>query len=295
MTTTIKEEYILNKLSDYPKRVNLVDEATKGNALELSKLLRKRIFAIYGAFLAEDGSGFNYEKAKTSEELKTYEVLTLSLNDIDVDDLVKSHTMVERMALFINLYNALIIHGKIKIGHPNSMEARNLFFQNVAYYIGKQIWTLDLIEHGILRCNAPKPEKGLLPEGDERLKLIMKTKDPRIHFALNCGAKSCPPVRFYDGDNLEKQLANAASAFVTSEDNLLVNVDSNTIKLSKILFWYGRDFAPTNEEMVQVLISYFPKEEKETVEKIKTVLNSGKMKLEFFDYDWGNNEAISSI
>ena len=41
--------------------------------------------------------------------------------------------------------------------------------------------------------------------------------DPRIHFALNCGAASCPPIRVYTPERLEFGLAAAASAFCASE------------------------------------------------------------------------------
>jgi hypothetical protein len=44
--------------------------------------------------------------------------------------------------------------------------------------------------------------------------------DPRIHFALNCGAASCPPIRVYTPDKLEFGLEAAASAFCAGEGRL---------------------------------------------------------------------------
>lgn len=35
---------------------------------------------------------------------------------------------------------------------------------------------------------------------------VVQPCDPRIHFALVCGAKSCPPIKVYTPDNLEEGL-----------------------------------------------------------------------------------------
>lgn len=72
-------------------------------------------------------------------------------------------------------------------------------WSSFAYNLGGHVFSLDEMEHGILRANAPHPSgKRLLPdEADPRLKLAMKELDFRIHFALNCGAKSCPPIRLF--------------------------------------------------------------------------------------------------
>lgn len=57
-----------------------------------------------------------------------------------------------------------------------------------------------------------RPAPGLLP-----LRPPLQPVDPRIHFALNCGAASCPPIRVYTPDRLEFGLEAAASAFCASE------------------------------------------------------------------------------
>lgn len=84
-----------------------------------------------------------------------------------------------------------------------------------AYNIGGLILTLDEIEHGILRSNAghPAAKKKLFADDDPKMKLVIPTLDPRIHFALNCGAKSCPPIRIYQSEKLDKQLEIAAKSF----------------------------------------------------------------------------------
>lgn len=65
------------------------------------------------------------------------------------------------------------------------------FWSRMAYKIGEYNFSLDDIEHGILRCNRVHPSKkiSLFSDGDPRIKFCIRTFDPRIHFALNCGAK----------------------------------------------------------------------------------------------------------
>ena len=65
------------------------------------------------------------------------------------------------------------------------------FWSRMAYRIGKFVFSLDDIEHGILRSNRVHPTSKVVffDADDERLKLSVKSFDCRIHFALNCGAK----------------------------------------------------------------------------------------------------------
>ena len=119
-----------------------------------------------------------------------------------------------------------------------------MFFTTTAYDLGGQIWTLDGIEHGCLRGNKKKPGGAapLFADHDPRARLKMAELDPRIHFALNCGAKSCPPIRLFTPEKLDAQLSLAARGFCTDPDNVFVDNDAKTVMLSAIFNWYGADF-----------------------------------------------------
>ena len=67
-----------------------------------------------------------------------------------------------------------------------------------------------------------------------RLKSVVNL-DPRIHFALNCGANSCPPIGVYSGKSLKRQLEMASQSFLGS--STVVNHDTATVTLSKLLLW----------------------------------------------------------
>ncbi len=63
--------------------------------------------------------------------------------------------------------------------------------------------------------------------------------DPRIHFALNCGAQSYPPIAVYTPDEIDEQLDQAAATFINGETT--VNSATRTIATNPILRWYRAD------------------------------------------------------
>lgn len=81
-----------------------------------------------------------------------------------------------------------------------------------SYNVGGHTFSLDDIEHGILRCNKKHPTSGAVAFSisDPRLPFVLHLPlDPRIHFALNCGAKGCPAIRAY----ATLQMIRAAALF----------------------------------------------------------------------------------
>ena len=146
-----------------------------------------------------------------------------------------------RLAFWINLYNALGLHAIVALGIRRSVREVPLFFMRVSYLVGGFRLSLDDIEHGVLRANRSRPFLPFRPFGrlDPRGALALERLDPRIHFALNCGAQSCPPVGVYRGPAVEQQLDLAARNFI----NQTVTLDrAGRVTCSKIFRWYRADF-----------------------------------------------------
>jgi len=89
----------------------------------------------------------------------------------------------------------------------------------------------------------------------------MRRCDPRIHFALNCGARSCPQIAVYSSTNIEKALNMATSSYCNSEIDVLPT--NSEICLSKLFLWYRNDFGRSEMEVLRLinifknLINYF--------------------------------------
>lgn len=136
-------------------------------------------------------------------------------------------------AFWLNIYNASV---QVRLTQNLDKYAqRERFFNERWISIGGKKISLNDIELGIL---------GRKKKGDFIAKLQTKHFDPRIHFALNCGAASCPPIRVYTRKNIQKELDAAARQFLLN--NSSYTQFSNTLKVDELLKWYAADFGGTN-------------------------------------------------
>jgi thiol-disulfide isomerase/thioredoxin len=208
--------------------------------------------------------------AKTGENVSSY---ITQLKDISYTYLLSTlKTDDEKKAFWINLYNAYTNTALQK--NPELYKNRNTFFKNKNIIVAGKTFSLDNIEHGILRRSKIKWSLGyfskLFPHKTEK-ELRVSALDYRIHFALNCGAKSCPPIAFYAAENLNSQLDLAATAYLTGE----AAYDSNThiLHLPAILSWFRRDFGG-KKKMVALI-------------KAKQLIPPAvRPKIKFKKYDW---------
>lgn len=83
---------------------------------ELGEQLRQMILKIYGKFLSEDGKKVNYEGIKASTEFGEYKELATQLIRLHIDQASRD----EKVAFFINIYNALVIHGNVEKSPPTN-------------------------------------------------------------------------------------------------------------------------------------------------------------------------------
>jgi Protein of unknown function, DUF547 len=150
-------------------------------------------------------------------------------------------------AFWINLYNAfalLALRGASVDLHSRIARARHYARRNI--HMAGATLSLNDIEHGILRGGRLWWSFGYFhdpfaPRFMERFRLPL---DPRIHFALNCGAVSCPPIGFYMGDRLEQQLELATASFL--ETSVRYDQAANIVKVSPLLHWYRADLGGYN-------------------------------------------------
>ena len=146
----------------------------------------------------------------------------------------------ERLAFWINVYNALVLHGIVSLGVRRSVVRGWNFFGRAAYRVDGSVFASDDVEHGVLRANRRRIVPPRRPFGarDPRRGLILSPLDPRIHFAINCGARSCPAVGVYHAETIEAQLEGATRGFVNTD----VSLDDGRIVCSRLFKWYRRDF-----------------------------------------------------
>lgn len=208
-----------------------------GGASHAAEHLQRAVLGAIGAFTRADGR-LDYRALSASAAWAAAAGAADALPGVDLADLAGREA---RLAFWINVYNALVFHGVVVLGVRRTVREVRRFFARVAYRVGGVVVTADDVEHGILRGNA---RHGILrrrpfPPGDPRLALAVRPVDPRIHFAITCGAQSCPPIGVYRAAALDQQLDLAARNFLNQE----VALDARGgVTCSRILDWYAEDF-----------------------------------------------------
>jgi hypothetical protein len=224
----------------------------------------------------------DYENMKKSADYRQYQEVAAGLQSFELGNLSSDK---EKLAFWINLYNAIVIHGIVEMGIKSSVKEISNFFSKINYRIGDFSFSPETMEHGILRANARPPYKisPVLGRKDPRLVFSLKKMDPRVHFALVCGSRSCAPIRFYDAEKIDEQLDMAAKNFVNSSE-VIVLPEKNKIFLSQIFDWYERDFEG-KAGIRKFLLRYLDKDEK----WIFLEKNWSGIRMEYLFYDWNLN------
>jgi hypothetical protein len=240
-----------------------------------------------GRFIDGESGSVHYRAIRGSKEFEEYKELTRRLKSFDLRDL---RTREQRLAFWINIYNTAVIHGVIELGLEQSVKEFPRFFDRVTYEIGGYRFSLNEMEHGILRGNRRHPYGILRPFGkkDSRLEFIVIPLDLRIHFALVCGAQSCPPIGFYEAPEIDFQLRLAAQSFINSSQ-VEIRPQEGTLFISRIFKWYGSDFGKSREGVLDTLLNFLDEgERKEFLKK-----NRDRVRIKYQPYDWNLNQTLS--
>jgi hypothetical protein len=171
----------------------------------------------------------------------------------------------EQLAYWINAYNAFTIQ-LILDNYPGITSIKDIGSKIKIPFVNTP-WDVKFITIGGTKMDLNNIEHGIIRK---------KFDEPRIHFALVCAAKSCPPLRneAFVAERLDKQLDEQGRDFIN--DKTKNNVTKNKADLSKILSWYGGDFTKT-----MPIIDW--------VNKYSTVKADKKASVTHMDYDWDLN------
>ena len=189
-------------------------------------------------------------------------------------------TESRQLAFLINLYNAATL--KLIVDHypVDSIKDIGGFFRspwNIAFIklFGSTV-TLNHLEHGILR---------------------KRYREPRIHMALVCAAKGCPPLRneAYTAEKLDRQLDDQSSRYLASASGLRIDRRENVVYLSSIFKWYGDDFRDVYTpaqgfdglNKTERAVANFCSRHLSTADA--GFLEKGGYDIKYLDYDWSLN------
>ncbi|OAY72399.1 uncharacterized protein LOC109705438 [Ananas comosus] len=250
---------------------------------EIAARLRLLSYAMFEAYVSEDGRHVEYRSIHGCEEFKRYLRITEELQRVELDDLSRE----EKLAFFINLYNMMAIHAILTWGHPAGALDRRKFFGDFKYVIGGCSYSLSAIHNGVLRGNQRPPYNLIKPFGprDERSKVALPYPEPLVHFALVCGTRSGPALRCYSPGDIDKELMEAARNFLRN-GGLVVDAEAKIASVSKILRWYSADFGKNEVEMLKHAANYL--EPAKSGELLELLANT-QLRVVYQAFDWALN------
>lgn len=181
----------------------------------------------------------------------------------------QSASREDRLAFWINAYNALTIRGILR-EYPTTSIRNHVshvgynIWKHYQLRVGDESYSLSAIEHEILR-----------PLGE-----------PRIHFAIVCASIGCPPLRneTYVPERLEEQLTDNARRFFSQQQNFRIDRQYNRVELSSIFNWFAGDFGETRREQLDAIAPWLPSEQ------ARKFIRRPDVTVRYLDYDWDLND-----
>jgi hypothetical protein len=200
----------------------------------------------------------NYPEIQTDHRFADY------LAELDRVNPSALGSEAERLAFWINAYNAFAIQGILDGYTPEPYIGWYRFFKMRRYRIGGSRLTLSDLEHEILR---------------------RQFHEPRVHFAIVCASSSCPKLASsaYEGRLLDQQLDRAARAFINDPSRNRFDSRKKVAYLSKIFDWFEEDFV-VNAGSVRHFVAQYVQDA-----DLARDLEAAVYRIAYLEYDWSLN------
>ena len=244
---TSTEDIEITDLDSNQEEMDDVIETVQVEEVELLPYTHEKWQKLLSNYVDQKGfvdyQGFKNDEAK----------LDAYLSELSNEDL-SSYGAAQKKAFFINAYNAFTI----------KLIVENYPLKSILDLHGGKTWDRKWISLG--------GEEYSLNEIEHQL-LIRDFSDSRVHFAINCAAKSCPPLsnKAFTSTNVESELNALTKAFLSNE--AFNKISSSSAELSKLFEWYAKDFGDV----------------KAYLSKYLGVTLDDKVKLKYKEYDWSLN------
>ena len=229
----------------------------------MNRLLLFLLLFAQTAFAQPDYNGYNLLLQKHVGSTGKVNYKLLKTNQLQLDSVVKTFQAAppqktwpqnEQLAYWLNAYNLFTL----------KLMTDNFPVSSITKLDNGKPWDIKRIEIGGKKYALNDIENEIIRP---------QFKDARIHFALNCAAKSCPPLHneAFTAANVQSLLQNRTRKFVRSVAN---TITESNVKVSKIFDWYAADFGN--------LVAFLNKYAKSKI--------AADAKIEYLEYDWGLND-----
>jgi len=242
--------------------------------------LREALNALRAAHFDAGGSACDYAGLGASPEKQRLAEMLAALQAFDP----KRVRIVAQTAFWLNVFNAVVVRDAAELAQARGPREVERFFESRRANIGGLAYSLDDIEHGLLRGNVPKfgGMRAPLRQDDPRRAYTPLAYDERMHFGLYCACRSSPPLHAFGGGMLDEQLEQATEGYLRRE--VRVEQQGALVILPRQFYWYAADFDGEREALA-FAISRLDDDTADLVDRRR-----GKVKIRYAEFDWRLNE-----
>ncbi len=183
-------------------------------------------------------------------------------------------------AFWLNVFNAVVLRDIAELAAAARVREIEKFFEAPRVRVARFGYSLDEIEHGLLRGNVPKfgARRAPMQRDDPRLAHTPLAFDERMHFGLYCAGRSSPVLRVFDEGGVDGELEQASEDYVRRE--VRVEEKGALVVLPRQFYWYGEDFGGEQAGLAFAL-GHLDEEAADLVDRRR-----GRVKLRYADFDW---------
>ncbi|XP_035546001.1 uncharacterized protein LOC109021620 isoform X3 [Juglans regia] len=200
-------------------------------------------------------SSLDPKSISSSSSIPLLRKLSILLNSLQTVDL-RILTNQQKLAFWINMYNACIMHGFLQYGAPSTPHKLLAIMNKATLNVGGNIINAQAIEHFILRkaaSSSMKEDDG--KEGIVRELFGIESMDPNVIFALCCGTRSSPAVRIYTADGVVAELEKSKLDYLQAS---IVVTNTKRIAFPELLLQNMLDFAVDTDSFVEWVCQQLP-------------------------------------
>jgi hypothetical protein len=262
--------------------LNPIEQYGRAASSDAPQLLAAALSSACAAHYDPARHAFDYQRFAESPEFDELRVAGRALADFDCAGL----RIGLRLAFWLNVYNALVLHAVVARRALAGVRAVGDFFTGSQYMVGGHVFSLDEIEHGLLRVNAPRLAFGAAPlrRGEPRHALAPYIFDERVHFAMYSACRSSPAPAAYAADGLAEALERATCDYLAAHVRLAPG--GAALVVPKVFDWYAADFGGKRSVLEFVLGRTQDEEVAAAAER-----HGLGLRLRYAGFDWTLNAA----
>jgi hypothetical protein len=183
-------------------------------------------------------------------------------------------------AFWLNVFNAVVLRDIAELAGAARLRDIEKFFEAPRVRLAGFTYSLDEIEHGLLRGNVPKfgARRAPMQRDDPRLAHTPLAFDERVHFGLYCAGRSSPALRVFDAGGVDRELEQASEDYLRRE--IRVEQDGALVVLPRQFHWYREDFGGEQAGLAFALARL----DEETADLVDG--RRGRVKVRYADFDW---------